>query len=118
MEDNLTSSEIAATESSVPDAPRQIVAGNTHVNLSGTDRDEVVAQQNVPSADDLDAVAGELAAKQATASSTPVVVENDDPLDDENTFDVSRAEFSELQDAFLRLEERIKLFNRNSGHKI
>ncbi len=42
----------------------------------------------------------------------------DDPLDDENTFDVNRAEFEELRDAFLRLISKIENYNLRAPHKI
>lgn len=106
--------------SEVTERSTQLVAGNTVENLAGADRDVVVG---LPSAADLDADAAEKAIKEASAAPTaPDTVEavegDEDPLDNENTFDVSRAEFNELQDAFLRLVARVNAFNVGAPHKI
>ena len=99
--------------------PRLLTAGNTVETLNGIDRDQAAGV--LPSASDLDAVTAEAEIKVATAA--PVVTdtpadEDYDPLDDENTFDVSRAEFNELRDALLRLEDRITKHNLGAPHKI
>lgn len=99
--------------------PGPLVAGNTNANLAGIDRDEAAAaaQESAPSASDLDAVATEA---QIAANTAPVadVADDDDPFDEENTFDVSRREFHELRDAFLRLVARIEKHNIGAPHKI
>lgn len=89
-----------------------LTAGNTVANLQGTD----VLDAALPSAADLDAVAAEQAAKEATASSTPEVIPA--VVEDENVFDVSRAEFEEFREAYLRLVARVERFNQSSPHKI
>lgn len=96
---------------------RRLVAGNTNETLASVDRDVAAG---VPSAADLDAVAAEKAAQAATSGQavTDTVDEDFDPLDDENTFDVSRAEFTELRDAFLRLHDRVEKYNKGASHKI
>ena len=73
-------------------------AGNTVENLFGVDRDAAVAANQAP--------ASEVAADEG------------DILDEENTFDVSRKEFAELQEAFLRLVVRVNDFNKVSPVKI
>lgn len=95
-----------------------LTAGNTHETLAAKDRDVVAG---LPSAADLDADAAEKstqAATSSTASDTVAEESDEDPLDDENTFDVSRAEFKELQEAFLRLTVRIEKHNLGASHKI
>lgn len=81
----------------------RLVAGNTNENLAGVDRDVAAAA----AAPDTDAAQG-----------TVVEFDPEDPLDDENTFDVSRAEFEELKAAFLRLTGRIDRYNQGAPHKI
>ena len=97
-----------------------ISAGNTTKSLQPVDRD---AAAGLPSATGLDAIAEEQASSKATEASAGALSTHDisnesDPLDNENTFDVSRAEFTELQDAFLRLSESVLKFNQGSPHKI
>lgn len=85
-----------------------LVAGNTAESLAGSDRDVV-------------ANAGTIEAEFASVD-TGATVEGDSEvdaiLDEENTFDVSRAEFGELQDAFYRLAKRIDAYNVGAPHKI
>ena len=89
-----------------------MVAGNTNANLAAVDRDVAAG---LPSANDLDAVASEVAIAEATGAP---VQGTDDPLDEENTFDVNRAEFNELRDAFIRLYQRVEKYNLGASHKI
>lgn len=92
-------------------------AGNTVESLGSVDRDVVAG---LPSAADLDAVAEEQAIAEATGAPSTVTeaISPEEFLDEENTFDVSRAEFTELQDAFLRLYNSVIAFNKTSPHKI
>jgi hypothetical protein len=83
----------------------KLVAGNTSENLAGTDRDVAVASATA-----------EAEVKEVTGASDTEAIEVF--LDSENTFDVSRAEFNELQDAFLRLVARIEKYNQGASHKI
>lgn len=99
-------------------------AGNTNETLSGTDRDAVVTI-TLGTGEELTTQQIEETTKRdgltdvVRVTDTPKVVElEEDPLDDENTFDVSRAEFTEMQDAFLRLENRILKHNQGAPHKI
>lgn len=107
--------------SEVTENSGRLVAGNTNETLAATDRDVVAG---LPSAADLDATEAakqaESQARAATSTASDTVAEDvdEDPLDYENTFDVSRAEFNELQDAFLRLTKRIDTFNVGAPHKI
>jgi len=87
-----------------------LTAGNTNANLAGTDRDEAAGQ---PSAADLDA-----AVEQGSVPVLDMLDPDADPLDEENTFDVNRAEFNELRDAFLRLLARVEKYNKGASHKI
>lgn len=85
-----------------------LTAGNTVETLSGFDRDAVAFEEQVEVV--LDAV-------------EPVVTDTDsvsaeEALDEENSFDVSRAEFTELQDAFLRLYTAVQAYNKTAPHKI
>lgn len=96
--------------------PFGIRAGNTVESL---------APKNVfdalPSAADLDSVAAEQTIAEATTPvlDTEVAAANlEDFLDEENTFDVSRAEFNELRDSYLRLLGRIGEYNKRAPHKI
>jgi hypothetical protein len=103
-----------------------LVAGNTVATLTSTDVLDAAFSPlgnpfaGLPSAADLDAVAEEQAAKEATAEPETATLVETVPGDSEleNTFDVSRAEFTELQDAFIRQFEAIQRFNANSPHKI
>lgn len=95
-----------------------LTAGNTVETLAGTDRDQAVETAGTPSAADMEAVAQEQTAKDATSVSDTEPTTDEDPLDDENTFDVSRAEFTELQDAFLRLSAGVTRYNQTAPHKI
>jgi hypothetical protein len=71
----------------------------------------------LPSAADLDAYVAEVLTAEPTVSNTPA--ENlEEFLDEENTFDVSRAEFNELRDSFLRFIDRIGEYNKRAPHKI
>lgn len=118
------------SEVNVNDTARGPLAGNTNANLFGRDRDEAVQtviesiveepfvikfepeveKPGLPSAADLDEVAKEAEIAAATAA-----VHTGDP---ENTFDVSRAEFEELQEAVIRLNARIHLYNQGAPHRI
>lgn len=60
----------------------------------------------------------EVVVEAPVAEPVQVTERSDDPLDEENTFDVSRAEFNELQGAFLRLAQRIAKYNEGAPHKI
>ena len=78
-------------------------AGNTAESLAGVDRD----------------VAAASSVSDATGFTTEDTSEEVEAiLDEENTFDVSRKEFGELQEAFVRLVGRINKFNAGSPHKI
>ena len=80
-----------------------LVAGNTAESLAGVDRD----------------VAAASSVSDATGFTTEDTSEEVEAiLDEENTFDVSRKEFGELQEAFVRLVDRINKFNTGSPHKI
>ena len=80
-----------------------ISAGNTAESLAGVDRDVAVATTK----------------EFESVNTEPSVAEEvDDILDEENTFDVSRAEFNELQSAFVRLTNRIEAYNRGASHRI
>lgn len=74
----------------------------------------------LPSASDLDAVAAEAKIVEETLPSVSSTDEDnlEEFLDDENTFDVSRAEFNELRDALLRIAERLTKYNLGAPHKI
>lgn len=96
-----------------------LTAGNTVHTLASVDRD---AAAGVPSSADLDAVAAE----QAIGETTSVPVESvpsaseavEEFLDEENTFDVNRAEFNELRDLVLSVAHGISQFNIGAPHKI
>lgn len=96
-----------------------LTAGNTVASLQSTDVLDA-ANAGLPSAADLDAVAAEQVAKEATTEATTATIVETVPgaSDPENTFDVSRAEFTELQDALIRVNDSIRRFNANSPHKI
>lgn len=81
-------------------------AGNTTENLAGTDVNVAAAAQNAPSAADLDAIAAEQAAADATGNA-----QDEQDLDVEFDEYVTRAEFDGLLD-------RINAFNQRSSHKI
>lgn len=107
------------------DSLSETIEGTPTIGLRAGNTHETLAPKGVlPSAEDLDAVAADVQAAQGTGSAQSVsdtaadAEESGDPLDHENTFDVSRAEFSELQDAFLRLEDRIARHNQGAPHKI
>lgn len=89
----------------VNDTLGPLTAGNTTTTLSNP---TPAPSDGTPSAADLDDVAKEAEIKAATSGET----------DEENLFDVSRAEFSELQDAYLGLAARVAKFNLGSPHKI
>lgn len=80
-------------------------AGNTVESLSGFDRDAVVASATPTEAENVEPAVPDTAIEH-------------DPFDDENTFDVSRAEFTELQEAYLRLYNGVLAYNRGAPHKI
>jgi len=80
-----------------------ISAGNTAESLAGVDRDAFVA---------------DVKAFELVSTEPSVAEETDAILDEENTFDVSRAEFEELKDAFVRLIDRIAKYNKGASHKI
>ena len=93
-----------------------LTAGNTVNTLASTDRDVAAG---APSAADLDVVAAEEAAKEATDETpAPVPSTVEEFLDEENTFDVSRAEFNELRDLVLSLSHGVNKFNEGAPHKI
>jgi hypothetical protein len=83
-------------------------AGNTTNNMFVVDRD--VAATSMEAVDTDVALVGE----------EPISTEEliDEVLDTENTFDVSRKEFDELQDAFLRFVARVDKYNQGAPHKI
>ena len=98
------------------EATTGIRAGNTVESLESKNVFDAL-----PSAADLDAVAAEKTIAEATAPvlDTEVAAANlEEFLDEENTFDVSRAEFNELRDSFLRFIERIGEYNKRAPHKI
>lgn len=94
-----------------------LTAGNTVNTLASTDRDAVAV---VDSVFEGYAAPSESSPEVETVSNTelPAGGDDSDPLDDENTFDVSRAEFNELASAFLRLTDAVEKFNKSAPHKI
>jgi hypothetical protein len=80
-----------------------VSAGNTAESLAGVDRDAFVA---------------DVKAFELVSTEPSVAEETDAILDEENTFDVSRKEFEELKDAFIRLIDRIAKYNEGSPHKL
>jgi hypothetical protein len=86
-----------------------ITAGNTVTSLAPKDVADVAAS-GLPSAADLDAVAQDFEAALATGKQ---IVADGRALEV-----VSREEFEELQDAFLRLRGQIDTFNTKSPHRI
>lgn len=88
-------------------------AGNTTDTLNSTDRD-VAADLNVIAAEE---VAAQVAPVPNTET-TSETVSAEEFLDEENTFDVSRKEFTELLDAFLRLYNGVLAYNKTAPHKI
>ena len=83
-------------------------AGNTAESLAGVDRDAAVVSTTITDTPEkvVDVIG------QTTEDEVEAI------LDEENTFDVSRKEFGELQEAFVRLVGRINKFNAGSPHKI
>lgn len=73
-------------------------AGNTVESLKPVDVNEAVPDRAIPE---------EIPA--------PVI---DTVVDESNVFDVSRGEFEELRDAFIRLVKRVNLYNVGAPHKI
>lgn len=92
-----------------------LTAGNTVDTLASVDRDVAAG---APSAADLDAVSVD----QETEGDTSTPVSNTDAveelLDEENTFDVNRAEFNELRDLVLSLRFGVEKYNAGASHKI
>jgi len=84
-----------------------LVAGNTAENLAGVDRDAVASTVITDTPETVVDVVGETTGDEVEAI-----------LDEENAFDVSRKEFNELQEAFIRLVERITTYNKGASHKI
>lgn len=83
-------------------------AGNRAENLAGQDRDVAVKS-----------VRSDATGFSSSASLQEEVGEEIDAiLDEENTFDISRKEFGELQEAFIRLVARINKYNAGASHRI
>jgi len=84
-----------------------LVAGNTAENLAGADRDAVASTVITDTPETVVDVVGQTNSEEVDAI-----------LDEENTFDVSRKEFEELKEAFIRLTGRITKYNEGASHKI
>jgi len=85
-----------------------LTAGNTVETMGSVDRDTAATSQEVEN------VAPEVEAP-AVLSTLDTVEEF---LDEENTFDVSRAEFNELRDLVLGMAHGVTEFNKCAPHKI
>lgn len=92
-----------------------LTAGNTVETLNSTNRD--IAASN-PTAETDEGNTEQLVTNPENVSDTVEEISAEEFLDEENTFDVSRAEFIELQDAFLRLYNGVVAYNKTSPHKI
>jgi hypothetical protein len=86
-----------------------LTAGNTVETLQSTDRDEAATTAAATEA-------ANTAQEVPTVPDTPLTA--DELLDEENTFDVSRAEFNELRDLVLSLSHGIERYNTTAPHKI
>jgi hypothetical protein len=111
-----------------------LTAGNTVDTLGGIDRDQASTTSagtsaTYPalvdsSASAPDPFAGSIPgtlhqpAGEPTVSNSERLEALEELLDEENTFDVSRAEFNELRDLALSISESIKQYNVGAPHKI
>lgn len=98
-----------------------LVAGNTVASLQSANRDTIAGAEtpvtDTPGAPEIPAGTATEPLAVETFTETPEDAAID-ALDEENTFDVSRAEFSELQTAFIRLTDAIGRYNAGAPHKI